>query len=348
MTKTVIISKKPVHSFKKESFAKSFKKSVSYFNVAPDAVCSQMMKKALFKAFTYLLLLFGGVITIFPFYWMMVSSLNTPQHLQPGQALYWGCDFRIENYFLAWKLQAYYYSGNDIVTKFAPLTGLADTSTIGMYFKNSLIVTVINTALTIVTTLFAAFAISKLKFAGRKHIFTILLMTMMIPGEMLTAQNLVTVKQLGWSDSYAAIIAPFITSTFYIFLLVQLFQGIPDSLYKAARVDGCGDWKFLWRVLVPMSSNTIATISILNAIGTWNSYLWPSLVIVNDKSLTVLAVGLYDYNAAVTSAGTTSSLYQGSNLAMAAAAICIIPMVVVYLVLRKQILSGVSRSGVKG
>lgn len=347
MAKTIIMSKKPIIEIKKAPLKVRRKNTLDYFNTAPDKVCAEMMRKVIFKAITYLILLFGGILTIFPFYWMLVSSLNLPENMRPGNPLYWGCDWQFSNYLDAWKLQAYYLSGGDYSTGFAPLVGLnPETATLGMYFKNSLITTVLNTILTVATTLFAAFAISKLKFAGRKHIFSILLMTMMIPGEMLTIQNLVTMKQLNWVDTYIGVVAPFITSTFYIFLLVQLFQGIPDSLYKAARVDGCGDWKFLWRVLVPMSANTISTISILNAISSWNSYLWPSLIIVQKKELTVLSAGLYDYTAAVT--GMSSGIYPGQNLTMAAAAIAIFPMVIVYLLLRKQILAGVSRSGVKG
>ncbi len=349
-SKTIIVSKKPVHVLKKKPLSVRFHQTTKYFNEAPDKVCSQMMKKVLFKTITYLILLLGGIITIFPFYWMTVSSLNKPEVMQNGMPLFWGCQFQFKNFIDAWNLQSYYLIGGGSSayrTGFAPLVGLEEGATLGMYFKNSLIVTTINTVLTIATTLFAAFAISKLKFAGRKHVFTILLMTMMIPGEMLTIQNLVTMNNLGWADTYMGIVAPFITSTFYIFLLVQLFQGIPDSLYKAARVDGCGDWKFLWRVLVPMSTNTIATISILNAISTWNSYLWPSLIIIQKKELTVLSVGLYDYTAAITGVGS-SSLYPGPNLTMAAAVIAIFPMIIVYLLLRKQILAGVSRSGTKG
>lgn len=349
-SKTIIISKKPVPEIKKKPLSFKIRERREYLMGAPDKVCAQMMKKVMFKILTYIILLVGGIITIFPFYWMTVSSLNTPDVMQSGEPLYWGCQFQFQNFLDAWNLQSYYLTGtggNDYRTGFASLVGLtAGEASLGMYFKNSIIVTAINTVLTIATTLFSAFAISKLKFAGRKHVFTMLLMTMMIPGEMLTIQNIVTMTKLGWVDSYMGIVGPFITSTFYIFLLVQLFQGIPDSLYKAARVDGCGDWKFLWRVLVPMSTNTIATISILNAISTWNSYLWPSLIIVNEKQLTVLAVGLYDYTAATTGVG--SSIYPGQNLAMAAAVIAILPMIVVYLLLRKQILAGVSRSGTKG
>lgn len=350
MTRTVILSKKPVVEVKKVPLAERRKKLLTYFNQAPDKVASQMMKKVLFKTFTYLLLAFGCLITIFPFYWMTISSLNRPEVMQAGQPLYWGCDFQFQNFSIAWSLKYYktIASTSGIAYELAdgPTSIFPTGTTLGTYFTNSLIVTIINTVLTVATTLFAAFAISKLKFAGRKNIFTLLLMTMMIPGEMLTVQNIVTMTVLGWTDTYMGIVAPFITSTFYIFLLVQLFQGIPDSLYKAARVDGCGDWKFLWRVLVPMSKNTLATISILNAISTWNSYLWPSLIIVNNKKLTVLAVGLYDYTNLVTGQGNQQ--YPGPNLTMAAAVIAIFPMVIVYLLLRKQILAGVSRSGTKG
>ena len=202
-SKTIIVSKKPVHVLKKKPLSVRFHQTTKYFNEAPDKVCSQMMKKVLFKTITYLILLLGGIITIFPFYWMTVSSLNKPEVMQNGMPLFWGCQFQFKNFIDAWNLQSYYLIGGGSSayrTGFAPLVGLEEGATLGMYFKNSLIVTTINTVLTIATTLFAAFAISKLKFAGRKHVFTILLMTMMIPGEMLTIQNLVTMNNLVYSE----------------------------------------------------------------------------------------------------------------------------------------------------
>ena len=167
--------------------------------------------------------------------------------------------------------------------------------------------------------------------------------TMMVPGEMILITNIVTIYQLGWTDTFEGIIVPFIALVFYTFLLVQLFKQIPESLYRAARVDGCSDWKFLWRVLVPMSKNTLITIAILDSIGSWNAYLWPYMV-NRAPRMYVLSVALYEFTSALT--GVTQN--PAPQILMAAAAITIAPMILVYLLLRKQIIAGVTRGGTKG
>lgn len=276
---------------------------------------------------------------------MLATALNPATKLQNGMPVYFGVDWQFSNFIDAWNLQVIKFDGtnyNVVDSSIITMSGGKDVN-LGMWFTNTLLTVIINTVLTVLTTIFAAFAIAKLKFVGRSKIFGILLITMMLPGEILTVQNLVTMNKFGWQNSYAGIIAPFITSVFYIFLLVQLFTSIPDSLYRAARVDGCGDWKFLWRVMVPMSTNTLATVSVLNAIASWNSFLWPSLI-VTDPTIQVLSVGLYDYTAAASG----SDVYNAPNYVMAASVITILPMFIVYLLLRKQIIAGVSRSGTKG
>lgn len=352
MAQTILFSKKNrVDNIKKPARLR-IREALKIFNTSPDKVVSQMMSRGVAKTLIYILLTIGAIITIFPFYWMLVTALNPATKLQAGMEIYWGCDFQFENFLKAWNLQAIKVSGSgdsltyiDVMAEIPNLDPTKTTVNLGMWFTNTLLTVIINTVLTVLTTILAAFAIAKLKFFGRSKIFGVLLITMMLPGEVLTIQNLVTMNRLQWNNSYAGIIAPFISSVFYIFLLVQLFTSIPDSLYKAARVDGCGDWKFLWRVLVPMSTNTLATISVLNAIASWNSFLWPSLI-VTDPTIQVLSVGLYNYTQAATS--TSANVYPAPNYVMAASVITILPMFVVYLLLRKQIIAGVSRSGTKG
>lgn len=347
MTQTIIFSKKQQVGRLKKPLGIRIREQLNFFNSSDDKVVAQMMSRGISKVVIYLILIVGAIITIFPFYWMMATALNPAQKLQNGMPTYWGIDWQFENFVHAWNLQIINQSsGGGYVNAPAPLLNLAGRSiNLGIWFTNTIITVLINTFLTVFTTILAAYAIAKLKFAGRSKIFGALLLTMMLPGEVLTIQNLVTMIKLGWNNTYLAIIAPFISSVFYIFLLVQLFTSIPDSLYKAARVDGCGDWKFLWRVLVPMSTNTLSTISVLNAIASWNAFLWPSLVIT-DPTIQVISVGLLDYTSAATS--PSGSTYPAPNYVMAASVITILPMFIIYLLLRKQIIAGVSRSGTKG
>ncbi|HBD06513.1 MAG TPA: ABC transporter permease [Firmicutes bacterium] len=344
MAQTIIFSKKPRADVKKKPLKYRIKDTFTLFNSSDDKVVSQVMLRIVSKIIIYLLLTLGALITVFPFYWMLATALNPAEKLQAGMPVYFGIDWNFENFINAWNLQVIKVSGNQHINADAAIVQTAGKDlNLGMWFTNTIITVAINTILTVLTTILAAYAIAKLKFVGRSKIFGLLLITMMLPGEILTIQNLVTMNKLGWQNSYAGIIAPFISSVFYIFLLVQLFTSIPDSLYKAARVDGCGDWKFLWRVMVPMSTNTLATVSVLNAIASWNSFLWPSLI-VNDPTIQVLSVGLYEYTAAASS----TEVYPAPNYVMAASVITILPMFIVYLLLRKQIIAGVSRSGTKG
>ncbi len=346
MARTIIFSKKTRADVAKKPLKYRIKDTFTLFNKSDDKVAAQVMLRIVSKIIIYLLLTFGALITIFPFYWMLATALNPADKLQAGMPVYFGIDWNFKNFIDAWNLQIIKKSGDGsfvIIDATISGTSSAKDLNLGMWFTNTIITVAINTVLTVLTTILAAYAIAKLKFVGRSKIFGLLLITMMLPGEILTIQNLVTMNKLGWQNSYAGIIAPFITSVFYIFLLVQLFTSIPDSLYKAARVDGCGDWKFLWRVMVPMSTNTLATVSVLNAIASWNSFLWPSLI-VNDPAIQVLSVGLYDYTAVAS--GT--EVYPAPNYIMAASVITILPMFIVYLLLRKQIIAGVSRSGTKG
>ena len=151
-------------------------------------------------------------------------------------------------------------------------------------------------------------------------------------------QNYVTVSHLGWLDTYQGIIIPTLASGFYIYMLREYFMQVPPILYKAAKIDGCSDWRYLWKVMVPMSKNAIATISILHFITTWNSFLWP-LMVTNSPDKRVLTTGLMYFN------NDASSFV---NLQMAGACVVILPMVVFYLIFRKQIINGVARGGIKG
>ena len=261
------------------------------------------------------LLMCGACIMIFPFLWMILSSLKTqvevstiPPTLLPSRVTF-------ENYLFALK-----------------------TAPFARYFLNSLIVTVACVAITMFTTIMAAFAFSRLRFPGRDIVFAALIAMMMIPFEMLIITNYTTIARWGLMDNLIALIIPFTASIFYTYILRNFFLSIPDSLYYSAKVDGSSDWKYLWWVMVPIAKPTIITIALLNTIAAWNSFLWTVLVI-NSTSNRTLPFGVFVFIA------------EGGvryERLMAAATIVVLPMIFLFLFARKYIVAGVSKGGIKG
>jgi ABC-type glycerol-3-phosphate transport system permease component len=231
---------------------------------------------------------------------------------------------------------------------------------IGLYIKNTLIVAVISTAGTVVMTVLSAFAFSKIDFKGRETLFSLLLMTMMIPGEIYMITNFLTVSRqgFGWVGTgvdnsvgyFATMIIPAMVSVFYIFFLRQTFKQVPDSLYKAAKVDGCSDFKYLRRVMIPIAGPTIFTITILNILGSWSAFIWPRLITSLEPTIGqnywLISVALRENSFVIDKGGgMTETMF---NLQIAATAIVTVPLVIVFLLLRKYIMTGVGRSGTKG
>lgn len=206
------------------------------------------------------------------------------------------------------------------------------------YFANSVFVSLTVTAGTVITSILAAFAFSRLHFWGRDVLFTILLATMMIPSEVLIIPNYVTLASLGWINTRMALVGPWVVSVFAIFLLRQHFLGIPESYYYSAKIDGCSDFMYIWRIMVPQAKPAILTIVLLKMIYSWNEFLWP-LLVTNTPDMRTLPVGLAVFS---TEAGT---LY---HLLMALSTMIILPIFIIYMVLQKYIIDGVLRSGVKG
>ena len=192
----------------------------------------------------------------------------------------------------------------------------------------------------LIITVLSAFAFARLEFKGKDAMFAALLATMMIPGELFTITNYITVTNLGWLNSFTALIVPFLVSVFYIYLLRQNFLQIPNELYLAAKVDGTSDIKYLWKVMVPLALPTLISITILKMMGAWNSYIWPKLV-ANDDAHQLITNGLR--NAFTDTSGQVNFPVQ-----MAAVAIVSAPLFLVFVFLRKYIMAGVSRSGIKG
>ena len=217
---------------------------------------------------------------------------------------------------------------------------MRSTASLGRLFYNTLIVGVVSTILSLIITVLSAFAFARLEFKGKDALFGALLATMMIPGELFTITNYITVNELGWMNDFKALIIPFLVSVFYIYLLRQNFLQIPNELYLAAKVDGCSDIKYLWKVMIPLAMPTLISITILKMMGAWNSYMWPQLV-APDKDHQMITNGLR--NAFTDMTGDADIPMQ-----MAAVAIVSAPLFIVFLFLRKYIMAGVSRSGIKG
>ena len=214
------------------------------------------------------------------------------------------------------------------------------TANLGRLFLNTLYVGVVSTLLSLVITVLCAFAFARLEFKGKDTMFGLMLATMMIPGELFTITNYQTVTNFGWTGTFTVLIVPFLVSVFYIYLLRQNFLQIPNELYLAAKVDGTSDLKYLWKVMIPLALPTLISITILKMMGAWNSYIWPRLV-ANDEAHRLITNGLR--NAFTTTTGDVNYPVQ-----MAAVAIVSAPLFLVFIFLRKYIMAGVSRSGLKG
>jgi multiple sugar transport system permease protein len=269
------------------------------------------------KVFTYLFLMAMALIVLFPFYWMIISSLKSLAEYRQAIPTFWPKQIHFENYSNAFT-----------------------TANLGNLFMNTLYVGVVSTLLSLVITVLSAFAFARLEFKGKDALFGALLATMMIPGELFTITNYITINELGWMHSFTALIVPFLVSVFYIYLLKQNFMQIPNELYLAAKVDGTSDLKYLWKVMIPLALPTLISITILKMMGAWNSYIWPKLV-ANDAAHQMITNGLR--NAFTDTTGQANYPVQ-----MAAVAIVSAPLFMVFLFLRKYIMAGVSRSGIKG
>ena len=269
------------------------------------------------KFVTYAFLILIAIAVLFPFYWMIISSLKTLEEYRLSVPTFWPQKIMLINYVDAFT-----------------------TANLGRLFINTAIVGIISTLLSLVITVLSAFAFARLEFKGRETLFAALLATMMIPGELFTITNYATVTTLQWTNTYRVLIIPFLVSVFYIFLLRQNFRQIPDELYLAAKVDGTSDLKYLWKVMVPLSLPTLISITILKMMGAWNSYIWPRLV-ANDEAHRLITNGLR--NAFTDTTGDVNYPVQ-----MAAVAIVSAPLFLVFIFLRKYIMAGVSRSGIKG
>ena len=277
----------------------------------------QKVVKFVVKLMVYLFLIVMALVVLFPFYWMIISSLKSLDEYRLSVPTFWPKRLLLSNYADAFT-----------------------TANLGRLFLNTMYVGVVSTIASLVITVLTAFAFARLEFKGKELLFAALLGTMMIPGELFTITNYATVTNLGWINTFKVLIVPFLVSVFYIFLLRQNFMQIPNELYLAAKVDGTSDLKYLWKVMIPLALPTLISITILKMMGAWNSYIWPRLV-ANKEEYRMITNGLR--NAFTETSGDVNYPVQ-----MAAVAIVSAPLFLVFIFLRKYIMSGVSRSGIKG
>ena len=270
------------------------------------------------SAVKYILLGLWAVIVLFPFYWMILTSIKsysaynaetTPQFITLSPTL--------ENYVKAF---------NSV-----PLP---------RYFLNTFIFAVITTALMLTVSVLAAYAFSRLEFRGKNLVFTLFLSLMMIPNELVIITNFVTVTNLGMRNSFPGLILPSVASVFYIYLLKENFEQIPDELYKAAKVDGTSDFKYLMKVVLPIAKPTVVTVTILKVIECWNSYMWPRLI-MDKKEYFLVSNGIQEIRESGFGRQNTPAM-------MAAVVVISVPLIILFLVFRKRIMEGVSRGGTKG
>ena len=286
-------------------------------DTAEETIVRERVFKVIRLTISYIFLVILGIFMIFPFYWMVITSLKTEGEISLMVPTFFPKVLALSNIpnaiirLNAWRL-------------------LYNTITVGIW----------STIGTLITTVLAAFAFSRIKFPGREFVFTLFLGTMMIPGEMMVISNYITVAHWGGINKYWAMIVPFLISVYYIYLLRQNFRQIPNELYYAAKVDGTSDMKYLLKVMIPIAAPTLITITILKLMGAWNSYAWP-MRITTKEEMRLITTGLR--SSFSDGEGRTS---QG--LQMAASFVVTVPLLFVFIFLRKYIMKGVSRSGIKG
>ena len=284
-------------------------------------VVGQKIMRVISQFFLYLFLFAIAFIILFPFYWMVISSVKTLDEYLLTIPTLFPREFDFANYAEAF-----------------------NTANLGRLFGNTVFVGVVSTILSLVITVLSAFAFARLEFKGKNAMFAALLATMMIPGELFTITNYKTVNDLGWLEletyGFTVLIVPFLVSVFYIYLLKQNFMQIPNELYLAAKVDGTSDLKYLWKVMIPLALPTLISITILKMMGSWNTYMWPNLV-ADSQNYWLVTNGLRKFSVTVDNRPDTP-------VQMAAVAIVSAPLFMVFLFLRKYIMKGVSRSGIKG
>ena len=276
------------------------------------------VRNAAWTTAVFALLVIWAIIVLFPFYWMLLTSVKSyGSYNSEYIPKFYTLSPTIENYIQAFTA--------------VPLS---------RYFINTIIFTLVTTFLMMIVVVLSAFAFSRLEFKGKNLVFTIFLSLMMIPNELVVITNFVTITNAGLRNSFAGLILPSVTSIFYIYLLKENFEQIPEELYKAAKVDGTSDFKYLWKVMIPICRPTIVTVLILKVIECWNSYVWPRLI-TDDENYFLVSNGIQTIR---------ESGFGRENIPamMAAVVVISVPLIIIFLIFHKKIMEGVSRGGTKG
>ena len=290
------------------------KKQVDYRKIELSA----QRRSDAFKVVAYVFLGFWALVVLFPFYWMLLTSVKSFASYN-GEAIP--------------KLITLHPTLENYLTAFTAVP-------LAKYFINTIVFMVITTAAMLVVTVLAAFAFARLEFKGRNLAFTLFLALMMIPSELVVITNFVTVTNLDLRNTFMGLILPSVASVFYIYLLKENFAQIPDELYYAAKVDGTSDLKYLWKVMIPICKPTIITIGILKVIECWNSYVWPRLI-TDDENYFLVSNGIQEIR---------ENGFGRENIPamMAAVVVISVPLIILFLIFRKKIIAGVARGGTKG
>lgn len=277
-----------------------------------------MIRNRLREVLRYLFLILWAILVLFPFYWMILTSVKSYSAYNSEYVpKFFTLSPTVQNYIQAFTA--------------VPLA---------RYFFNTLVFTLVTTALMMIVIIFAAFAFARLDFKGKDIVFSMFLSLMMIPNELVIITNFVTITNLDLRNTYLGLILPSVTSVFYIYLLKENFEQIPEELYKAAKVDGTSDMRYLFKVMIPISKPTLVTVTILKVIECWNSYVWPRLI-TDDKNFFLVSNGIQEIR---------ENGFGRENIPamMAAVVVISLPLVVLFLIFRKKIMEGVARGGTKG
>lgn len=275
-------------------------------------------KHLLKKICIHVFLAFWALVVLFPFYWMVLTSFKSYGS--------YNSEYIPKLFVSSPTLENY-------------ISAFSEVNLAG-YFGNTVLVTVITTGVMLFVTILAAYAFARLKFKGKNIVFTLFLSLMMIPNELVVITNFVTITNWNLRNTFMGLILPSITSVFYIYLLKENFEQVPEELYKAAKVDGLSDWEYLWKVLLPVCSPTVVTITILKVIECWNSYVWPRLITDNEKYYLV-SNGIQEIR---------ENGFGRENIPamMAAVVVISIPLIILFLLFHNKIMEGVKRGGTKG
>ena len=289
-------------------------KNIDYIKIERNAKA----KKTALNVFVYSMLGIWALIVLFPFYWMILTSIKSYGA--------YSNEFIPKFFTLSPTFENYKYAFSAV-----PL---------GKYFLNTIIFTVATTAIMLVIIIPAAFAFARLNFKGKNILFTLFLSLMMIPNELVIITNYVTITNLDMRNTFAGLILPSVMSVFYVYLLKENFAQVPDELYYAAKVDGTSDLKYMFRVMIPICKPTIVTITILKVIECWNSYVWPRLITTTED--------YYLVSNGIQTIRESGFGRENIPAMMAAVVVISIPLIVIFLIFRNKIMEGVARGGTKG